>query len=753
MATGKTVRPMGITMSKVSTKADQALASSSSGSLLPVSSGSAISGATTPRSRTTRRPPNGQASFSAHLKNAQDGHAGGSQDHAAPHETAAPAPQTTSKDPADNQAGQNAAQTTDLPPATVTTTLAAQIAKATGTATDQSTASQAKKVKSDPDAATDTATKSDLTSQNQSLLTDILSQTLGLQQSLPPSSSQPQGPANQTDATVSADPSSQSLSTSAPAQMAASQQTPASVSALQVAPATPSDTAMTDPNSFAAILAQVPDSQQVTATASQPATTSSAATGLSNPTAAPTQSVARAAGQTAPTQLPASPQILVSLPSQTMTSTAQNSTTAKPTLMQGGNPQILSSTAPQPTTTTLAAATQNSTTAKPTQTPDSPTILASTAPQPATATPATATQSSSTGTPTQTPDNPQILTATASFAGQSAVQASATTANDRNHALHDTSSAQKDIATVATASATSVSLPPLQQSASANQNTQHRGPALAALSLSPDDATTPVSSLTPLPDGTDGPALQSGGHGGTHGESASADDNRDEANAQTASRTTTGLNLPLNLMPSGSFATTLNDAGSAPRGDFTSKETGTSRETDGKTIASPVTVQSDNGSTSLSMTIMTDDSTPVHVRLEGTDGLTTGVFLQSEDVGTARHMADNRHELVAALSAAGVDVSNLKIDVVTASSNNGDNFQNQNQNQNADSTAYNGGFSGNMSGGNSGQNGRQSYGGNAGSTNNIASDQGAGNPETQNGSHFTRPSSGPYAGSGVNITA
>lgn len=152
------------------------------------------------------------------------------------------------------------------------------------------------------------------------------------------------------------------------------------------------------------------------------------------------------------------------------------------------------------------------------------------------------------------------------------------------------------------------------------------------------------------------------------------------------------------------------------------------------------------------MTIMTDDSTPVHVRLEGTDGLTTGVFLQSEDVGTARHMADNRHELVAALSAAGVDVSNLKIDVVTASSNNGDNFQDQNQNQNADGTAYNGGFSGNMSGGSSGHNGQQSYGSSAGSTNSITSDQGAGNPETQSGSHSTRPS-GPYAGSGVNITA
>ncbi|MFW7269486.1 hypothetical protein ACMAUO_16165 [Gluconacetobacter sp. Hr-1-5] len=725
MTTGNTVRPMGITMSKVSTKADQALASSPSGSLLPVTPGSTISGAAASRSRTPRRRSNGQASFSAHLKNAQDEQAGGSQDHAAPRETAAHASQTTSKGPADNQARHAAAQTTDLPSATVTATLSSQIAQATDTAPDQSTVSQAKKATSNPDTATDSAPESDLTSQ--SLLTDILSQTLGFQQSLPPSA-QAQGPANQTDAAAAANPSSPLPTTSAPAQMAAIQQAPVLPSGLQVTPATPSDATATTPSTFAAILAQIPDTQQATSANAQ-----------NNVTAAPTQ-------------MPdSSPQILVNAtlqPATTTLATAPNNNTAS--TQTPDSPQILVSAAPQPTTTTPTTA-QNSTTAAPTQTPENQ-GWTDTATQPATATPTAVAQNSPTIAATQTPNSPQIVAAPASPLGQSALQAAATLSSTRSHASHDTSSVQEDIATVATASAASVSTSPVRQSASANQIAQHRGPTLAALSPLPDDATDPVSSLTPLPDSTDGSAAQSGGHGGTPGESASTDDNRNDANSQTASQTTTGLNLPLGIVPSGSFATTLNDAGSAPQGNATPKEAGTSHETDSKTIAPPVTVQSDDGSTSLSMTIMTDDSTPVHVRFEGTDGLTTGVFLQSEDVGTARHLADNKHELVAALSAAGVDVSNLKIDVVTASSNNGDNFQNQSQNQNADGTAYNGGFSGSMFGGSSGQNGQQSYGGNAWSTNSVMSDHGAGDPEAQSGSHSIKPS-GPYAGGGVNITA
>ncbi|MBB2177853.1 hypothetical protein [Gluconacetobacter tumulicola] len=235
------------------------------------------------------------------------------------------------------------------------------------------------------------------------------------------------------------------------------------------------------------------------------------------------------------------------------------------------------------------------------------------------------------------------------------------------------------------------------------------------------------------------------------GHSDSADGNQERTSSQTDLQMATGLNLAPGVSPSSSFAAMLNDAASASRAEQTQKAAGASHGTDGQTVSPSIMAQSADGSTSLSMTILTDDSTPVHVRLEGTDGLTTGVVLQSEDLGTARHLADNKHELVAALTAAGVDVSNLKIDVVAASSSNHD-FQNQGQNQNADGTAYNSNFSGNMSGSSSGQNGQQTYGGSTWRADGVISAPATGDAETQDGSH-SRRSSGPYAGSGINITA
>lgn len=771
MTTGNTGRPMGsMTMSKVSTKTDQALASSPSGSMPPVSPGSVISGTTTPRSRTTRQSSNRQASFSAHLKNARDEHAGGAQDHTPPHETGAHVAKTTSAAPKGTtapQAGQTADQTSAPPSAT--TTSASQIAQSADTAADRSPTNQAKKIKSGPDTTSDSATAFDLTSQ--SLQTDILSQTLGFQQSLPPSSSQEQGVANQADAAAQTTVLPQAL---------------ALPSDPQVAPTPLSGTEAADQSSFASILAQIPDDQQVTTAAAQSTAIPSVATSQNHPAVVPAQHPA--------TQLPGESQILISasspttasIPMQTsahspslasaalqttMPATARNNLTATPT-QTPDNPQKLASNSPQPATTIPAIA-QSNLAAAPAQTPDSPQKLASNSPQPATTIPAitqgnlaaapaqtpdnpqnlasvapqpsTAVQNNPTAAPTQTSNNPQIVTTTAHPLEQSELQTAATTAHDFSQTSPDTSSIQEDIAaTMSTSSA--------RQSSLENQAAQHRSPSSAALSLSPDNPTDPVTGITSLPDGTEGLAPQSGAHGSTSGESASADDNRDDTNSPTASQTTTSVNLPPGIMPSGSFAAALNDSGTATQKDTAPKETGGAHGTDGTIIAPPLMAQSDDGSTSLSMTIMTDDSTPVHVRLEGTDGLTTGVFLQSEDIGTARHLADNRHELVAALSAAGVDVSNLKIDVVTAGSNNSDNFQNQNQNQNADGTAYNGSLSGNMFGGNSGQNGQQSYSGTAWNTNSVMSDLAAGNPETQDGSHSIRPS-GPHAGRGINITA
>lgn len=165
-------------------------------------------------------------------------------------------------------------------------------------------------------------------------------------------------------------------------------------------------------------------------------------------------------------------------------------------------------------------------------------------------------------------------------------------------------------------------------------------------------------------------------------------------------------------------------------------------------LSSPAVSQSSDGTTSVSMTIMTADSTPVHVRLEGANGITTGVILESADDATSHHLASNRHELVTALGASGIDVGNLKIDVVTAADNNG----NLNDQDTAGGAAYDGSSSGGMSGNGSGQNGGQSFAGNAwgggfAQPGQIGTDM---NGDDANGSLRSTMMN---AGSGVNITA
>ena len=105
---------------------------------------------------------------------------------------------------------------------------------------------------------------------------------------------------------------------------------------------------------------------------------------------------------------------------------------------------------------------------------------------------------------------------------------------------------------------------------------------------------------------------------------------------------------------------------------------------------------------------MTDDSALVHVRLTGTDGVTSGIVLQSSDKMTSQHLAANKHVLMAALNAAGVDVSNLKIDVVSASNGSGD--AGNNQDGSGSNASYGGTLSGGQSGNGAGQSGQQAYG-------------------------------------------
>lgn len=153
----------------------------------------------------------------------------------------------------------------------------------------------------------------------------------------------------------------------------------------------------------------------------------------------------------------------------------------------------------------------------------------------------------------------------------------------------------------------------------------------------------------------------------------------------------------------------------------------------------------DSTDTGLSMTVMTADSTPVHVRVEGTDGVTTGVVLQSEDAATAHHLANTRHELVAALDAAGVDVGQLKIDVVSASDT-GNNTSNQDT---GGSGSAGGAFGG--ANANAGQGGSQTAGGNAWTSSALTAAQDTGAEASDTGA--TTPATRAYDGRGVNITA
>ena len=176
--------------------------------------------------------------------------------------------------------------------------------------------------------------------------------------------------------------------------------------------------------------------------------------------------------------------------------------------------------------------------------------------------------------------------------------------------------------------------------------------------------------------------------------------------------------------------------------------TGDGEESGIRFLSSPAVSQSSDGTTSVSMTIMTADSTPVHVRLEGANGITTGVILESADDATSHHLANNRHELVTALGASGIDVGNLKIDVVTAADNNG----NLNDQGTDSGTAYDGSGSGRMSGNGSGQNGGQSFAGNAWGSSFVQSGQ-IGADTNNDGANGSLRSTMMNAGRGVNITA
>ncbi|GBR09801.1 hypothetical protein HW511_01625 [Asaia siamensis] len=96
----------------------------------------------------------------------------------------------------------------------------------------------------------------------------------------------------------------------------------------------------------------------------------------------------------------------------------------------------------------------------------------------------------------------------------------------------------------------------------------------------------------------------------------------------------------------------------------------------------------------LSMTVQTEDNTPVHLIFEGEGGLATRVILQSDDDLTTQHLAGNRKELLAALNSAGVDTSAMRLDIVTPATNTGDSHQGSPQQDNTGRADLSGGFMG-----------------------------------------------------------
>ena len=269
---------------------------------------------------------------------------------------------------------------------------------------------------------------------------------------------------------------------------------------------------------------------------------------------------------------------------------------------------------------------------------------------------------------------------------------------------------------------------------------------LASLSASPDHTASTGYNAVTAPSGE--AVANAEQQGGLSDHSEMSGDDRGEDTQKADAPTPTNITLSSDLSAPTAFS--IEHAGQTADTEATQtlNQADGDDEVSSQFVSSPGISRSADGRTSVSMTIMTGDSTPVHVHLEGTDGVTTGIVLQSEDEATARHLANNRHELVTALGATGMEVNNLKIDVVAAT----DNGANLNDQGAGNGATYDGSASGGMSGNGAGQNGGQSFSGSAWGSGFVSPAQGGvdidgGTSDAATGAGRT------YAGSGINITA
>ncbi|OUI85263.1 hypothetical protein HK12_06190 [Acetobacter orientalis] len=108
--------------------------------------------------------------------------------------------------------------------------------------------------------------------------------------------------------------------------------------------------------------------------------------------------------------------------------------------------------------------------------------------------------------------------------------------------------------------------------------------------------------------------------------------------------------------------------------------------------------QPSGSNNSLAMTVTMADSTPVTVRFGNSAGVTTSIVLESGNADVLKHLSNNKHDLIQALGAAGLDTSTMKIDVV-APTQSADNSGNQNLANSNQNTAFGGNNAGGMFGG------------------------------------------------------
>lgn len=111
-----------------------------------------------------------------------------------------------------------------------------------------------------------------------------------------------------------------------------------------------------------------------------------------------------------------------------------------------------------------------------------------------------------------------------------------------------------------------------------------------------------------------------------------------------------------------------------------------------------VITQPSGSNDSLAMTVTMADSTPVTVRFGNSAGVTTSIVLESGNADVLKHLSNNKHDLIQALGAAGLDTSTMKIDVV-APTQSADNSGNQNLENSNQNTAFGGNNAGGMFGG------------------------------------------------------